>query len=325
MKTFYVSSRTSVFYGIRFIAVLGIVFGHAGLTCLGGGTALCSLFFILSGFLYKNEDFCFSNYKKYVNRKLKTIYPMYWFCLILFFIMDYIRGAGGLNKIGWDFIPHVLLVQSWFPWGKELTYLGNAWFLSSLVFCYLLSPVVSLFISKYKYTSVALGCLILYSIFINDCWHSSWMTYISPIYRIAEYGLAMWIRRYLCFREVCKSHVPFLGLFVVFLWGLALHFINIHIMIIVVNLLMVWLLYNFSFSYVDKILGNKIMQIIASYIFFIYLTHNIIGFHMAYYFICNNIYVVVLISVLCGIAIGFAYKCISMLMVLIIEKMFICQ
>lgn len=302
------TSRTSSFYGLRVIAILGIIVSHAGLTILGGGAALCSLFFILSGFLYKEDDFSLRKYKNYVRRKINTIYPMYWFCLFLFFLFEYVRGYDQFSLVGWDFIPHFLLLQAWYPSGKELDYLGMAWFLSSLLFCYLFSPLVSLLLKKYKYQSLFAALTIICSIFLYDCWHSSWMTYISPVYRISEYALAMWVRKYLCYKEVRKSAVPILGILWVSIWGGVLHFAVNQIVYIAANLFIVWVLYNYSYPVLDILLGNKVMRMMTSYIFFIYLTHSVIGFHIAYHFLSTNLFVVILSALLCGISVGVLYQ-----------------
>lgn len=304
-------SRTSCFYGLRLIAILGIVVLHTGNEILGGGAALCSFFFIVSGFLYVNNDFSFKNYIKYLKKKVFKIFPIYWFCLILYLLFQFLRGH---FYIDYDIIPHIFLVQAWFPWGKEMAYLGMAWFLSSLLFCYLFSPLVSLLLKKYKYLSLFAALTIICSIFLYDCWHSPWMTYISPVYRISEYALAMWVRKYLCYKEVRKPAVPILGILWVFIWVGVLHFADNQIVYITANILIVWILYNYSYPAVDMLLGNKPMRMMASYIFFIYLTHNVIGFHIAWFFIGNNTFLVVIISILCGISIGIVYKYVSMLL-----------
>ena len=128
-------NRTISYQGLRLLFFVSIVAGHCGQTICGGGGELCSFFFIISGFLYKYNP----NYWQYLKNKILKIFPIYYICMILLLLG---KTYTGHLHIGWDIIPHLLLIQSWLPQFVDsgVYYIGPAWFISSLFFCYLLSP-----------------------------------------------------------------------------------------------------------------------------------------------------------------------------------------
>ena len=135
--------KTEQFQGLKLLFVLSIVFMHAGMPILGEGADLCSFFFVISGFFYKGET-CV-RYRDYMWNKISSMLPLQWMSVILAVVVLHL-------SVHWDIIPHLLLLQSYIPEkGFEFfNYNGVAWFLSSLMFCYALSPVVYKVILKIK-------------------------------------------------------------------------------------------------------------------------------------------------------------------------------
>ena len=131
-------TRTAPFQGLRLIGIITIVAGHAGLNLVGGGN-WCTFFFILSGFLYKTQISNWKDYFDYIWHKASRLYPIYWICLFLYLGLAVLRGSISEYSLDRDFIPHFLLLQSWIPAVAAMAYLGPAWFLSSLLFCYCFS------------------------------------------------------------------------------------------------------------------------------------------------------------------------------------------
>lgn len=84
-------------------------------------------------------------YRDYMCNKISSMLPLQWLSVILAVIVLHL-------SVNWDIIPHLLLLQSYIPEkGFEFfNYNGVAWFLSSLMFCYALSPVVYKVILKIK-------------------------------------------------------------------------------------------------------------------------------------------------------------------------------
>jgi peptidoglycan/LPS O-acetylase OafA/YrhL len=144
-----IPERTLAIQGLRLLFITDIVFGHASHTFLGGGGAECSFFFVVSGFLFAQKPI---PYKEYLWRKAKHIYPPYWICLILLILGFVVKGTIHKLEPGWDILPHIFLVQSWIPVidAYFFKYLGTSWFLSSLLFCYIVAPHVYKFVVKFK-------------------------------------------------------------------------------------------------------------------------------------------------------------------------------
>ena len=191
-----IPERTIALQGLRFLFITDIVFGHAGNTFLGGGGAECSFFFVVSGFLFTLKPI---PYKEYLWQKTKHIYPPYWICLALLFLGFVVKGTWDKLDFGWDFIPHLLLVQSWIPVTDDwfFKYLGTSWFLSSLLFCYIIAPILYKIVDSYKkwlYLQILLTCTIICFILENSSAYASWLTYASPIVRCFEFLLGMQVK-----------------------------------------------------------------------------------------------------------------------------------
>ena len=157
-------NRTKSYQGLRLLFFVSIVAGHCGHTICGGGGELCSFFFIISGFLYKYNN----DYWKYVKRKIINIFPIYYVCLFILLLGKIYTGH---LHLGVDIIPHLLLVQSWLPAFKETShfYLGPAWFISSLLFCYLVSPLCYKLIKQNnKYVAIIMLTVLIIGVHTLD-------------------------------------------------------------------------------------------------------------------------------------------------------------
>ena len=121
----------------------------------GNVVNVISFFFILSGFMaaytvYGQEpDPSFTNIFRYVGKKVKKIYPLYIITtLITVFLADPVIAlmhgeAVPVRPLAIQLIRNIFLIQSWFPEGYFM-YNGAAWYLSSLVFQYIITlPVLS--------------------------------------------------------------------------------------------------------------------------------------------------------------------------------------
>lgn len=137
---------------MRFIFALMIFFHHVpdktgvGMFSAGGSCAV-SFFFILSGFILAkvygdrvlNGDF---DYSKFLVKRLSKVYPVHLLCLIVWVIFN--MPVIDMNRIC-RLLPNVFLIQSWIP-DRGLYFSGNAlsWFLSDMLFFYMIFPYVIL-------------------------------------------------------------------------------------------------------------------------------------------------------------------------------------
>lgn len=121
------------------------------------GIAL-EMFFLISGFLAvfsrrDEENSLLHSTKNYVWGKFKKIWPLHFVMYVACFILQYIQ-AGRVLDINLTIktsITNLLFLQSWTPNETYVySYNGVSWFLSSLFFCYLLTPVAIKVLEKFK-------------------------------------------------------------------------------------------------------------------------------------------------------------------------------
>ena len=190
--------RTLPIQGFRVLLMMGIVLLHTydNKPVFGGGNELVSFFFVVSGFLYRDKLI----WKKYIVKKMLALFPAYWIILLIHCMMSML---GGVNKFTIDIIPYALLVQSWIPQESvfyALKYVGVAWFLSSLLFCYILSPLCYRLILRF-FSNKSLPLMIFFYLCVLACMEldksfslGGWLAYISPFTRLLEYlmGMCLW-------------------------------------------------------------------------------------------------------------------------------------
>lgn len=264
--------RTKAFQGLRLLFFISIVALHCGNPICGNGGQLCSFFFLISGFLYTPKP----SYKSYVKKKILTIFPIYYFCLFLFIFGRMYRGHG---HIGWDIIPYLFLVQSWIPQFTYSShyYLGPAWFLSSLIFCYLLSPLCHKFVSNNKcLTILGIPLLIIIIHTINWGEKQTWVTYYSPIERLFEYILGMSIGMFI--KPVHYRKEPFAGFCLLVTVGYlaCIRFLNFWWQFIFIHPIILSMIYLYESVPLNVVFANKLALRMASAGLFIYLSHNAI-------------------------------------------------
>ena len=193
---------------IRFVFAL-MIFAHHYFTpqIAWLGTFPVSFFFILSGFVmtlgYENKVIKnLFDYKSFVKRRLIRIFPLNLFCLILYLTIPLTRDVVSHQfKMSsyFSIIPDALLVQSWIPL-KSIYFSGNSvsWFLSSLLFCYLLFPFVIKRISsrfgKYYLLFVFLSYFTIIQFIEGDKIHA--LIYINPLFRVVDFIIGVSLCHY---------------------------------------------------------------------------------------------------------------------------------
>lgn len=152
----------------RFFFVLLILFSHfhwqgTPLSLIGGEYGV-SFFFILSGFVLsvsqgqKVKEGTF-NLRQFVTKQLVKFYPLHILILLIYVILD-IRDQLGENII--KALLNVSMLQSWVLDNTyNFAYNGVTWFLSDIMFFYLLFPWLyrSIMLSGRK--QLAIGCTLV--------------------------------------------------------------------------------------------------------------------------------------------------------------------
>ena len=145
---------------LRFIFVMMIFMSHFDYRDIRGFDAGCdcgvAYFFILSGFVcslgygqriregaYRDGDFIW--------KRLKKLYPLHLLCLLFFLLVSQ-------TTLDLKVMTNALLLQSWVP-DPEWYFSCNkvSWFLSSLLFCYVVFPFVYRHLSRYLTLAVLLA------------------------------------------------------------------------------------------------------------------------------------------------------------------------
>lgn len=182
---------------LRFIFVLMIFMSHFSYQDIrafdAGGDCGVAFFFMLSGFVLslgygsqiRERTFHFG---RFMQRRLLKIYPLHLLCLLFFIVVSKYR-------IDLITLLNVLLLQSWIP-DQHYYFSCNSvsWFLSSLLFCYIVFPFV------YRHLSVRLT-LVVFSAYLltflavpTDRVNA--ILYVHPLVRFVDFYIGMLLCRW---------------------------------------------------------------------------------------------------------------------------------
>ncbi len=139
--------RFNSLIGLKVLLVWGVFYWHTFLPKCNFdlGARVCELFFIISGFLvankfYKSNIECnISTSFEYFRQKFIQFYPVHIFTLIIFILLF---QPFDIVKV----LFNILLIKSWaVDPGITYSYNGLSWYLSSILFCYFLAPMLFYF------------------------------------------------------------------------------------------------------------------------------------------------------------------------------------
>lgn len=157
-----------------------------------------AFFFILSGFLMSvgyegkvsNDSF---SYRKFILKRCIHIYPLNFLGLAFWLLYPIIIDihVGEFNSIiNNTLLLDLLLLQSWWP-ESSVYFSGNGacWFLSDIIFCYILFPFLIKFIKYHNhlicFTSVLIGYFLIVYLIPKEYVHG--LIYINPLSRIFDF------------------------------------------------------------------------------------------------------------------------------------------
>lgn len=281
--------------GLRVISMLIIFMWHCGYSNFKAGIPV-TFFFILSGFLSyitykdKKEESIVIASIDYCKIKLKRIYPIH---LITFLISVPLRIKIILNNFGKEIIvmiTHLLLIQSIISITHfYFNYNESAWYVSTLMFCYLFTQILVKIINKiqnmnkklFKSIFLLLVTLVvqtvLYKVF-NNTKLSQWFLYISPFYRILDYFMGMlvgfiWINT----RKDINFNKNIMTIFEIFILSvISINYIpsiNIYCEVNKALLLVGVFVFSLKGGLLSKILSNRIFIYFADFSFEFFLVH----------------------------------------------------
>jgi peptidoglycan/LPS O-acetylase OafA/YrhL len=181
---------------LRFIFVMMIFMSHFDYRDIrgfdAGGDCGVAFFFILSGFVcslgygQRIREGAF-RYGDFICKRLKKLYPLHLLCLLFFLLVSQ-------TTLDMKVMTNALLLQSWVP-DPEWYFSCNkvSWFLSSLLFCYVVFPFVYRHLSRY----LTLAVLLAYAAI---CWLIPYdqvnaVLYVFPLVRFVDFYLGMLLCR----------------------------------------------------------------------------------------------------------------------------------
>lgn len=180
---------------LRFLFALMIFLHHSALNWGALGAFPVSFFLILSGFVLMKgygsriNDF---SYFAFLKKRIQKIYPTHVLCLLIALLVSLIivRPVNLLNTV-----PSFFMLQAWIP-SKEVYFAGNSvsWYVSVIVFCYALFPLLVKCIKKYPTITMAVsvGLYIIAGFIVPEKLEHA-VLYINPLFRIVDFILGMWL------------------------------------------------------------------------------------------------------------------------------------
>lgn len=196
--------------GLKAVCVVGIFYWHFNwIKSPDLGARCCEIFFLVSGFLegYRHSDTfdeTFEASATFFHKKLSSVYPLHVVTFILALLVALFRGSKWLvtqekKKLVLAAVYNLTLTQAWVS-RVALWFNGASWFLSALMFCYLLTPCISWLMGKLRLRRglVALffaACLLCrIGLELSAKWYPSDFGFISmhefPPVRLLEYAMA---------------------------------------------------------------------------------------------------------------------------------------
>ncbi len=177
---------------LRFVFILLIFFSHFSYKNIhvldAGGDCGVAFFFLLSGYVLTlgygrriaEGDF---SYRAFLARRLHKVYPIHLLCLLFFVVVT-------KHALDLKVLLNVLLLQSWVP-DSDYYFSCNAvaWFLSSILFCYLLFPVICRHMTRKWLVAILSAYAVIYALTPYEQVNA--VLYVNPIVRCVDFSLGV--------------------------------------------------------------------------------------------------------------------------------------
>lgn len=265
------------------------------------GNTIVLFFFVLSGFhiTLSWKDKIFGNSQEFLIKRCAKIFPLQWLTLLLFVVF-------GVNIESLWAIPfHMTLTQSIMPfWEINFSLNVPSWFLSSIFFCYLLTPLMLKYGKRNLrgFIMMQVCVIVFYTFFLyvaSKYVGLRWLAYISPFSRIQDYSIGMTLG--FLWGELSKRRIlSHYGSYRIFSWRGVTNINNLFFEIIVtilISLCMVWtslfefnpykilrypiivafiIVFTLSKGTISKALTNRITGWLGQISMSIYMMHSLI-------------------------------------------------
>lgn len=284
-------ARNNALTSIKGILALLVFLGHllptVGCDALGGVGGHCVLFFfVISGYTlsmsYGRRLYCGEvSYSEFISRRLSRIFPIHWVILLL-----YILFSVG-NRVLWALPLHVLLLQAFVPF-QFWDYNGTAWFLSVMLFNYMMFPLYNKAIKLDLRKSILTWLTLLATIvglyyLIPEQYGRVWLFYINPFVRTIDFMLGMIVYEVASsLKEKSCTMRPYFGegftLAVVIVYYIFVRHLDVSAPWPLYYIPVVLIVYEFglcSRGFVNRILQNKVLRFSGEVSLAVYMLHRL--------------------------------------------------
>lgn len=219
-------------YGRHSITMYGCTYGHlldSVICSLTGSVMTC--FFVLSGFAlyyqYSSKKFDYNNILTFYKNRLITILPSYY---LIHFV--YILFNGKLLR-DWVVLSPIELfgIQSIYNSLFGILHNGGTWFVSCMLFCYFIYPIIQTIIDNLKFKYKIILLFVLYFIVIYSYYvvirYGLDSNYSNPFFRCFEFLVGIIVASLLFDHSQENSNNVFvLSFFLcISIYGCLIHFI----------------------------------------------------------------------------------------------------
>lgn len=260
-----------------------------------------SFFLVLSGFVisynYYNKISSYSKKEviEFTKKRFRKIYPLHlltFLLSILVFIKIIYKFPLKMIIIG---IFNITLTQSFIPInGVYFSFNAVSWYLSVILFCYLLTPFLISNIKKIEIKNINLIIAIIaiyllqviYVLIFKENNHNHWLIYINPFFRLLDYINGLLLGVMVLKNRSINTDISIKN--TIYEVGTILIFLVIYYFYPYINQSIRWgcyytpssILIIFIFSkqggYISKMLQNKYLVYLGNISFEFYMVHQIV-------------------------------------------------
>lgn len=190
---------------LRFVFVMLVVLSHIiGKSFDFGGECGVAFFFVLSGFVlsyaYGRQVRCGQfQQRKFLTRQLSKLYPLHLLTFLAMVVLDMRLG----HVDSWiKLVANMLLLQSWVP-SDDFYFVanGSSWFLSDLLFFYVVFPPLYRWLSSSRIHQLLLAGSVVLALYVGlavsiplDMVNP--LLYASPLTRLIDFAIGILLYRY---------------------------------------------------------------------------------------------------------------------------------
>ncbi len=190
--------------GVKAIIMFGLFWWHSWLDNppFDLGARACEVLFVVSGFLVsynhhgKSEDFSWKRSITYTKGKFIQMWPLHFISFLIYILAS--QYPLFEDKIQWIIaVLNLSFLQAWFR--NEAIFFsfnGASWFLSALLFCYFMTPLLQLLVKKIRNVAFFLPATVMVRLFFEYIQRRrpeafGYSVHVSPFIRVLEYFIGM--------------------------------------------------------------------------------------------------------------------------------------